>query len=104
MIAAAGVNFYYDDGSSDVDGPRPVSLSAGQHANFFSKKPRGCVQRMFVALTVTAPGESPKNYTASITDCPPDECMSSRGIAIGPKNSHLKGQGPLEWLEVKQVD
>ncbi|WP_370977008.1 hypothetical protein [Enterobacter ludwigii] len=100
IIAAAGVNFYYDDGSSDVDGPRPVNLSAGQRANFYSKKPKGCVQRMFVAVTVVAPGEPAKNYTANITDCPPNECMSSRGVAIGPKNVHLKGQSLPEWLEL----
>jgi len=101
VIAAAGVNFYYDDGTSDVDGPRPVNLHAGQRANFSSKKPNGCVKRMFVALTVVVPNEPAQNMTTNIDDVGPNECMSSRGVAVGPKNSYAKGIGVAGRLEIQ---
>jgi hypothetical protein len=100
VVAAAGVNFYYDDGTSDVDGPRSVNLYAGQRANFSSKKANGCVKRMYVAMTVVIPGEPAQTLTADITDVGPKECMSSRGVAVGPKNSYLKGQRFFERLEL----
>lgn len=100
VIAAAGVNFYYDDGSSDVDGPRGVYLHAGQRANFSSKKANGCVKRMYVAMTVEVPNEPAQTMTVNITDVGPNECMSSRGVAVGPKNSYLKGQGLFDRLEL----
>ena len=100
VIAAAGVNFYYDNGTSDVDGPRPVNLYAGQRANFSSKQPNGCVKRMYVALTVVAPGEPAKTMTANITDVGPNECMSSRGVSVGPKNSYVEGENLLQRLQI----
>ena len=100
VVAAAGVNFYYDDGTSDVDGPRPVNLYANQRANFSSKTPDGCVKRMYVAMTVVIPNEPAKTLTANITDVGPNECMSSRGVAVGPKNSFTKGQSLSDRLDV----
>ena len=100
VIAAAGVNFYYDDGTSDVDGPRPVNLYAGQRANFVSKRANGCVKRMYVAMTVVIPNEGSKTMTTDITDVGPNECMSSRGVSVGPKNSYLVGESLSDRLKI----
>ena len=91
VILGAGVNFYYDDDSSETDGPRPVSLYFGQRAYFRSKKPNGCVQKMFVALKIQVGSSAPQNITKWIEDCPPDQCMLNRGCALSPNSFFTKG-------------
>ncbi|MFZ3004755.1 MAG: hypothetical protein WA047_01170 [Phenylobacterium sp.] len=87
VIAVAGVNFYYKDGSVETVGPRPVQLSSGQMATFASTKPLGCVQRIFLAITVVVPGEGSQNMTEMIDDCPPDQCMIRRARQLGPNKT-----------------
>ncbi|WP_157214951.1 hypothetical protein [Pseudomonas sp. GM79] len=88
VIVSAGANFYYRDGSSDTDGPRAIQLRGGEKTSFFSRKPSGCTNRIFLAITVVARGEpGSKTYTANIDDVKPDECMRIRGLSFGPKNN-----------------
>jgi hypothetical protein len=87
VIASAGVNFYYKDGTSETDGPRPVQLSSGQVASFRSTKPAGCVKRSFLAMTVVIPGEGAKQMTHSSEDAGEGQCFLQDGIQLGPKST-----------------
>ena len=105
VIAAAGANFYYRDGSSDTDGPRPVQLRGGQKTSFFSKKPSGCVNKIYLAITVVAKGESgSKSYDATLDDVKPDECMRGRGLSFGPKRNVSEAQMlENDWQESFEI-
>ena len=86
VIAAAGVNFYYKDGSSETDGPRPVQLSSGQVASFHSAKPAGCVKHCYLAMTVVVPGEGAKQMFFTSEDAGEGQCYLQDGIQLGPKS------------------
>ena len=86
VIAAAGVNFYYKDGTSETDGPRPVQLSSGQVASFHSTKPAGCVKHCYLAMTVVIPGEGAKQMTFTSEDAGEGQCYLQDGIQLGPKS------------------
>lgn len=82
-IVSAGVNFYYADNTSDVDGPRPVRLKSGQSAIFWSGKADGCVKRCFVAMAVHVPGEGNNNLTKMGDDAGEKGCWVSGGATLG---------------------
>lgn len=85
IVIAAGVKFFYQDGTDFTDGPREVNLSAGATATFMSNKPNGCVQGFALAATVQVGNESPQNITFADTT-KPDECLIHETVALGPKS------------------
>lgn len=90
VILVAGIKFFYSDGTDYTDGPRSVMLSSGQSATFMSNDPEGCVQNYFVAMTVKAGNEEPKNMTYQ-DGVGPDECLLHTTLVLGPKNVRAKG-------------
>lgn len=105
VIASGGANFYYRDGSSDTDGPRAIQLRGGQQTSFFSGKPSGCVNRIYLAITVVAKGEpGSKTYYANITDVIPNECMRVRGLSFGSKKNISETQLlSSDWQESFEI-
>lgn len=98
IIASAGVNFYYKDGSSETVGPRPVNLSSGQNASFASTKPGGCVKKTYLAMTVVIPGEGASNMTHMTPDAGEGHCYIRDGIILGPKKLASETQSKLSEL------
>lgn len=86
IIAAAGVNFYYKDGTSETVGPRPVNLSTGQKASFSSTKLLGCVKSSLLAMKVVIPGDGAKDMTYKSPDAGADQCYIHDGVILGPKS------------------
>lgn len=105
VIAAAGANFYYQDGTSETDGPRPINLQSGGRASFYSKLDSGCVKRIYAVLKVVIPGQGAQDMVDNISDVPPDMCMRYRGIRLAPKSnipeSQRKSKNVSDCLEIQ---
>ena len=86
VIVAAGVKFFYRDGSDYTDGPRNVNLSSGQSATFVSDDAQKCVYQYFLAMTVTVPGEGAQNMTNQ-GSAGEGECLIHTSVTLGPKSA-----------------
>ena len=105
IILDCGVNFYYEDGSSDTDQKNGVDIAANGSVLFKSARSDGCVKRMFIAMNVLVPGEGVKLLKDNITDCPAGYCMSSRARGVGPDRNfeHAKATDKLaDRLELRE--
>lgn len=86
-IAAAGIKFFYSDGTDYTDGPRPINLGPNQTATFQSNKSNGCVVGYFAAVTIVVDGQSDTktdNYTEE-----PNKCLAHATIRLGPATSSV---------------
>jgi hypothetical protein len=104
VIIAAGVKFFYDDGSDTTDGPRSVMLQSGQTATFVGKS-AGCVQQFVLAMTVKAGDEDPQTMTYQ-DGVDPQHCLTHMTVALGPKSMIKKGarvENLAEQLELTKV-
>lgn len=104
-IVAAGVKFFYSDGTDYIDGPRNINLGAGGCANFQSNDNLKCVKQFLLAATVDVPNEGPANMTYQ-DGVGQGECLLHDGVDLGPKNvmseQDRKGaQGNSSLLELK---
>lgn len=85
-IVAAGVKFFYRNGTEYTDGPRNINLGSGGTATFISDDPDGCVFGIFVAMTVHVQGEGTQNMTYQ-DGVPDGECLLHMTVALGPASS-----------------
>ena len=88
VIAAAGVKFFYRDGTDYTDGPRAINLSSGQSATFTSNDSSKCVFQFFLAMTVTVPNEPPQNMTNQ-DGVPDGQCLVHESVTLGPKSASV---------------
>lgn len=88
VIAAAGVKFFYRDGTDYTDGPRVINLSSGQSATFTSNDSNKCVYQFFLAMTVTAPNQPPQNMTEQ-DGVPDGQCLVHESVTLGPKSNSV---------------
>ena len=102
VIVAAGVNFYYVDGGSDVDGPRQVNLGAGQNAGFMSKKVSGCVNKVFVAYQITV-GDESGPLTDQSDPIGPNECINAAGFKLVLKSVSKPGESMLSRFKLERI-
>lgn len=84
VILSGGVKFFYRDGAEYIDGPRPLNLSSGQSAAFFSNDANKCVHQFFLAMNVKAGDEAPVTMTHQ-DGVEPGKCLLRMTITLGPK-------------------
>lgn len=99
-IEQAGCKFFYDGGTDYQDGPVNVGLSSGNSYQFESNDPGKCVQQVFVAMMVAAPGENPQTFTWR-DGVDAQHCMISDGVTLAPKNSVAHGMGKSGKIDLK---
>ncbi|MEO9903964.1 hypothetical protein [Nisaea sp.] len=81
MIVAAGVKFFFRDGTNFTDGPRELQLPTGDRTVFSGNDPRGCVFQYVVATLVIVDDDIPEIITYR-DGMAPGQCMQRATISL----------------------
>jgi hypothetical protein len=87
VIVGAAVEFYYDEGGSDIDADPNLNLTSNRSTTFRSKEPGKCVTKVHLVSKVQVPGENGIRIVEAEQDAAAGECATSVEFTLAPKPS-----------------